>query len=165
MMMPKRGQKGFTLIELLIVVAILGILAAVVIPNVGRFFGSGEEEAQNTEYSSIQTAISNMMVDNGLTDIKIPATLENDMTAFPDLAVCETGKLYDVDGAAFALAGDGDYWSLYGCDVIAQGTDLPAARVNYVNMATTAYYYTVDEQGNLIQYEDALGNIQLNPAP
>ncbi|MBI2830422.1 MAG: prepilin-type N-terminal cleavage/methylation domain-containing protein, partial [Chloroflexi bacterium] len=30
----RRGQKGFTLIEILIVLAVLGVLAAVVVPNV-----------------------------------------------------------------------------------------------------------------------------------
>ena len=33
------GQKGFTLIELLVVIGILGVIAAVVVPNVGKFIG------------------------------------------------------------------------------------------------------------------------------
>ena len=64
--LPRRGQKGFTLIELLIVVAILGVLAAVIIPNVSRFLGRGEEEASITEKTTVQQAVMTMMIDNKL---------------------------------------------------------------------------------------------------
>ena len=50
------GEKGFTLIELLIVIAVLGALAAVVVPNVGSFLGSANKAAANTEVQNVKTA-------------------------------------------------------------------------------------------------------------
>ena len=62
------GQKGFTLIELLVVVAILGALAAIVVPNVSKFMGAGTVQAANTEAHNVQTAVIAYLVDNSVTD-------------------------------------------------------------------------------------------------
>jgi len=56
MKMLHRGQKGLTLIELLIVIAILGIIAAVIIPNVGTFMTMGTVAAANGEAENVKTA-------------------------------------------------------------------------------------------------------------
>lgn len=50
------GQKGFTLMELLIVIAVLGILAAILVPRLGAFLSSGQVAAANQEVANVETA-------------------------------------------------------------------------------------------------------------
>jgi len=60
-----RGEKGFTLIELLIVIAILGIIAAIVVPNVAGFMTSGTINAAATEAENVKTAAVGYLAENG----------------------------------------------------------------------------------------------------
>jgi type IV pilus assembly protein PilA len=51
-----KGKKGFTLIELMIVVAIIGILAAIAIPNFLRFQAKSKQSEAKTNLGGIFTA-------------------------------------------------------------------------------------------------------------
>ena len=55
---------GFTLIELLIVVAIIGIIAAIAIPNLLNAIDRGKQKRSMSDMRSIGTAVESYAVDN-----------------------------------------------------------------------------------------------------
>jgi len=58
-----KKQKGFTLIELLIVVAIIGIIAAIAIPNLLNAIDRGKQKRSMADMRSIGTSVESYSVD------------------------------------------------------------------------------------------------------
>ena len=90
--MTKRNQKGFTLIELLIVVAIIGIIAAIAIPNLLNAIDRGKQKRTMADLRSIGTAVESYSIDNNVYPV---ASAMNTLETFVEPVYIRTAPLAD----------------------------------------------------------------------
>jgi len=103
----KQGQKGFTLIELMIVIAILGILAAIAIPNFISYRKRSYDAAAQSDLKNLMTAQEAYYVDNS-TYKNISSTSSN-----IDFGNDTTAYLSDKVTAASTASDDGYTMTAY----------------------------------------------------
>ena len=63
LMAARKGQLGFTLIELIVVIAIMGVLAAVAIPSFSSFLEESKGQSAVSELERIRSAVENFRGD------------------------------------------------------------------------------------------------------
>jgi prepilin-type N-terminal cleavage/methylation domain-containing protein len=108
MLKKLNSEQGFTLTELLIVVAILGILVAVVLPNFVGLLSTSKSSAGAAELNILQTAVDAKLANTSAATTTAITTATSDMsTAAGGFGLAPTYMRSTATHGTYTVATDG----------------------------------------------------------
>jgi len=128
----RNNQKGFTLIELMIVIAIIGILAAIAIPNFLAYRTRGQDSAAQSEAKNFYNAAMAYFADP-----TVSTTVVNEGTEF-GAYVNDINVDNGAGGSSGSITDNGD-----GTISLSNAAGLPFSHINSSNS------FNLDASGNV----------------
>lgn len=121
--LPRRiGAAGFTLVEMLAVIVLIGIVASIVVTQVGKRMNSGKYKAGEAQLQSLSMKIETFALDNGSPPSSLQALVSDPGgTAMWNGPYAKESELKDPFGHEFGYKVPGDHGGTF--DLVFYGKD------------------------------------------